>query len=119
MAIKLHMYYEFMVAICILVYNGYVLREKVRQVGSILGTECSVVTALKVAWRADCRTRDLVCRPLVSVLSWFRLPNQDGFFYPTHTPVRLFIHHFIPQVIADIHQVTIVTACHITNKCVI
>ena len=32
--------------------------------------------------------------PLISVHSWFRLPNLGGFFYPTRTPVRLFIHHF-------------------------
>ena len=48
-----------------------------------------------MAWRADCPIRDLVCSPsLVSVHSWFRLPNPDGFFYPMRTPVRLFIHHF-------------------------
>ena len=32
-----------------------------------------------MAWRADCPTRDLDCTPL-SVHSWFRLPNPDGFF---------------------------------------
>ena len=40
------------------------------------------------------REKTLSVVPLVSVHSWFRLPNPDGFFYPTRTPVRLFIHHF-------------------------
>ena len=29
----------------------------------------------------------------VPVHSWYRLPNPDGFFYPTRTPVPLSIHH--------------------------
>ena len=33
-----------------------------------------------MAWRADYPTRDLVCSPLVSVHSWFRLPNQMASF---------------------------------------
>ena len=47
-----------------------------------------------MAWRADCHQVTWSVAPLISVHSWFRLPNPDDLFYPTRTPVRLFIHHF-------------------------
>ena len=34
-----------------------------------------------MVWRADCPTRDLVYSPLISVHSWYHLPNPGGFFY--------------------------------------
>ena len=52
-----------------------------------------------MAWRADSPTHDLVCSPLVSVHSWFRLPNPDGFFIQR-------LHLFIPLSFAPSQSVT-------------
>ena len=56
------------------------------------GTEWSLLTR----WRGKQTVTHVTwsVAPLVSVHSWFRLPNPDDFFYPTRTPVRFFIHHF-------------------------
>ena len=49
--------------------------------------------------------------PLVSVHSWFRLPNPEGFFYPTRTPVRLFVHQFrsLPVYHTVVSDLTVVS----------
>ena len=94
-------------------------RENVHQVGSILFQTNFIITQLAMFYlliRFDHHLQELNVQwslltrgrgeqtvphvmtwsaaPLVSVHSWFRLSNPDGFFYPTCTPVRLFIHHF-------------------------
>ena len=64
-------------------------------IGGLL-QELNVQWSLLARWRGE-QTVPYVTysvAPLVSVHSWFRLPNPDGFFYPTRTHVSLFIHHF-------------------------